>query len=139
MLRKRANLIAALVLLYAALGFGYPGIMYLLFPVRMGASWEFAPTSAFAVSNIRLGFGAFHLGVAVMALLTLFTRQYAFGLLTVVIFAALAVGTRAFGLVVDGLHPRSLLVIAGEAVSLTIFLTGFLIHRRFGPPAGAVR
>lgn len=135
--RKRANLLAAAVLVYAALGFGYPGVMYLLFPVKMGASWDFAPTSAFAVSNIRLGFGAFHLGVSVMALIALFAKQYKFGLITIVVFAALAVATRAFGLVVDGMHPRSLLVISGEGVSLTIFLIGLILYTRFSARAGA--
>jgi hypothetical protein len=139
LLRRRADLIAALVLVYAALGFGYPGIMYLLFPVKMGASWDFAPTSAFAVSNIRLGFGAFHLGVAVMALLALAAKQFRFGLLTVAVFAVLAVATRAFGLAVDGIHPRSLLVLSGEAVSTTIFLIGLFIHTRFGETRGVVK
>jgi hypothetical protein len=103
----------------------------------MGATWDFAPTSAFAVSNIRLGFGAFHLGVSAMALIAVFTKQYKYGLITITVFAALAVGTRAFGLVVDGLHPRSLLVISGEGVSLAIFLIGLIIHTRFRPREGA--
>lgn len=136
-LRKRANLIASLVLIYAALGFGYPGAMYLLFPVKMGATWDFAPSSAFAVSNIRLGFGAFHLGVSVMALIAVFTKQYKYGLITIVVFATLAVGTRAFGLVVDGMHPRSLLVMSGEGVSLTIFLIGLILYTRHAPREGA--
>lgn len=139
LLRRRADLIAALVLIYAALGFGYPGVMYLLFPVKMGASWDFAPTSAFAVSNIRLGFGAFHLGVAVMALLALSMRQYRFGLLTIVVFAGLAIATRTFGLVVDGMHPRSLLVLSGEAVSTTIFVIGLILHTRFGGTRAGVK
>ena len=129
-MHKALPWIARAALLFAVLDFGYIGINAILNPASMAANSTLAAAEAAGLTNIRGGFGAFHLAVSIVALFCLATARVGIGLAVVCTFTATAVCVRALGLMIDGSHPRTLLLIQLESLGLLIFVVGFCAHWR---------
>jgi hypothetical protein len=122
------SLLSRASLWLARLALGVSGAVLLLIahkfisdPVGAAAASHTRLESAIAVTNMRASFGAFPLGVAIVALASLTSRRfYLSGLLSVsaVLFSALAV--RTYGVVADGTLRESRTVLIAEASLLLL-------------------
>jgi hypothetical protein len=121
--------IGRIALLVAVLAFGRVGWLYILHPVEASARFAMTLSSVAAVTNIRVGFGAFHLGMAAIALACLTsTRRLIVGLAAVAIMTAIVVAVRLLGVALDGPDPRTLAVLHIESIVLIVFVIALVIE-----------
>lgn len=117
--------IARLALGFAVLDFGIIGSLYVIDPAAEAAASTIVAIEAAGTTNLRVGFGAFHLAIAVIAAFCLGAPdRYWPGLGIVVTVTTIAVAVRLIGVTIDGVHPRTTLLLRFEALGLAIFLAG---------------
>jgi hypothetical protein len=123
--------IARFALWFAVVDFGAVGALYMLDPAGEAAASGIFAQEAAGLSNLRVGFGAFHLAVAVIALYCALAAERLWaGLCIVATVTAIAVLTRIAGLIIDGAHPRTWLLLQFESLGLLVFLLGLLAEWR---------
>ena len=131
MLAKALPWIARASLLFAAIDFGTVGTLYFLSPIGEAANSTITAAEAAGVTNIRVGFGVFHLGLGLIAIFCLLKPQrIILGLALVCAMPTTAILVRLFGLMVDGWHERTVLLLQLECLGLVIFATGLWAERR---------
>jgi hypothetical protein len=117
--------IARAALVFAALDFGAIGLLYAVDPAREAAASTIVAIEAAGATNLRVGFGAFHLAIGVIASFCAINRdRYWPGLGIVVTVTTVAVSMRLIGVTVDGPHPRTMLLLQFETLGLAIFSAG---------------
>lgn len=122
LLRRLASPIGILACLFAAFAFSVPGLQYLLNPVETATkSFGYTPDTPFAITNIRVAFGAFHLVPVMIALGAIVARRVLVGVTVAWVFCALAVSTRIYGYVIDGPSEKFRVAMMGEGTALLIF------------------
>jgi len=125
------------VLLGATVIFSLIAEKYLADPVATAATFKISLGSAAAVTNMRVGFGAFPLGFALVTLGCLVSgRRHLMGLWFVMTVIGAATAARLLGLVVDGPAQESLKVLRPELLLLTLSSVGLVLesYRRRQPP-----
>jgi uncharacterized membrane protein YhaH (DUF805 family) len=84
--------------------------------------------SAVAITNMRASFGAFPLGLALIAFASLTSRRlHLAGLSMVATVLACALSVRTYGILTDGTLAESRTVLLAEAVLLTLCLCAIVI------------
>jgi DoxX-like family/Domain of unknown function (DUF4345) len=130
------------VLLAATVIFSLIAEKYLTNPVAAAAMVKISLGSAAAVTNMRVGFGAFPLGSALITLACLLSaRRRLLGLWFVIIIIGVAAAARLLGILVDGPAQESLQVLRPELVLFTLSAVGVLLesHRPTESLAGLAR
>src|SRR2546427_5358176 len=124
------------VLFAATVIFSLIAVKYLADPVGTAAAFKISLGSAAAVTNMRVGFGAFPLGFAFITLGCLVSaRRHLTGLWFVMTVISTATAARVLGILVDGPAHESLRVLRPEVVPLTLSSVGFVLEslrRRHG-------
>jgi len=106
------------------------GSKYMSTPLEVAAQSNMALGSPAAVTDMR-AFGAIFLGVAIAALLSLFsTRRLLAGLTLAAIVVGCATAARVLGILVDGVAPESVFKLVPEVVLLSLLVLGIAIERR---------
>jgi hypothetical protein len=117
--------IALAALVFAALDFSTVGFLYIVDPAGEAAASTITAAEAAGLTNLRVGFGAFHLAIGVIAAYCAIRRDRIWvGLRIVVTVTLIAVAVRLLGLAVDGVHDRTLLLLQFESLGLAIFVLG---------------
>ncbi len=125
-----AALLTRLALILAVPGFGWIGVRFMAFPHDMAANMGMQLVTDAAVSTIRSGFGGFHIGVALLAVLFALRQKTVLpGLMIAATMAGSAVIARTIGLYTDGPAPETLMVFRGEAAMLTILVAALIGER----------
>lgn len=119
--------IARVALGFAVLDFGAVGILYLIDPAAEAAASTIVAIEAAGYTNLRVGFGAFHLAIGVIAAFCVTARDRLWpGLGIAVTVTTIAVAVRLIGITIDGEHPRTWLLLKFEMLGLVIFALGLL-------------
>ena len=119
------------VLLAATIIFSLIAVKYLTNPVATAAAFKISLGSPAAVTNMRVGFGAFPLGFALITLGCLVSaRRHLAGLWFVMTIIGAATAGRILGIVVDGPAHESLAVLRPEMVLLTLSSVGLGLEVR---------
>ena len=114
-----------LILGAATLIFMLIGVKYLTDPVRAAASFKISLGSAAAITSMRVGFGAFPLGFAiVLASCLVSTSRVLPGLYFVATILGAATAARVLGIVVDGAAPESVFLLRPELALLALAILG---------------
>ena len=114
-----------LILGAATLIFTLIGMKYIADPVRAAASFKISLGSAAAITSMRVGFGAFPLGFAVIVASCLVsTSRRLAGLYFVATIIGAATAARVMGIVVDGAAPESVLLLRPEVALLALSVIG---------------
>ncbi len=117
--------IALAALVFAALDFSSVGLLYIVDPAGEAAASTITAAEAAGLTNLRVGFGALHLAIGVIAAYCAIRRERIWaGLRIVVTVTLIAVAVRLLGLAVDGVHDRTLLLLQVETLGLAIFVLG---------------
>ena len=128
------------VLFAAAVIFSLIAVKYLADPVGTAAAFKISLGSTAAVTNMRVGFGAFPLGFALVTLGCLVSaRRHLTGLWFVMTIVGAVTAARLLGIVVDGPAHESLKVLRPEVVLLTLSSVGLVLesYRRKQRPRDA--
>ena len=124
------------VLLAATLIFALIGSRYIADPVGAAATTDISLGSALAISTMRVGFGAFPLGCALVALTcVLSSSRLRTGLFFVAVIFGVALAVRILAIVSDGTLRESLSLLSAEALLLTLSIVGLVVdvgHQRQG-------
>lgn len=108
-------------------------------PVSAAAASHTSLGSPVAVTNMRASFGAFPLGIALVALLSLISRRrHLAGLAVVATILGTVIAVRIFGILTDGTFSESLTVLGAETVLFLLCLLAIaagLASRRNGEQA----
>ena len=129
-LQKMLPWIARGALLFSVVDLGTVGILYIFDPATEAARATITAGEAAGLTNLRVGFGAFHFGIALIAAFCLLKAERVWvGLSIVSAITATAVVVRSYGLIVDGWHPRTVLLLQFESLGLMIFTIGLLAER----------
>jgi hypothetical protein len=119
-----------LVLLAATLIFALIGIRYITDPLGAAAATDISLGSALAVSTMRVGFGAFPLGCALIALACLVSPlRLHIGLSFVATIFGVALAVRVFAILDDGTLQQSLALLSAEAILLTLSIIGLIAEK----------
>jgi len=118
-----------LILGAATLIFTLIGVKYITDPVRAAASFNISLGSAAAVTSMRVGFGAFPVGFAIIVASCLVsTSRLLLGLYFVVTIIGVATAARVLGIVVDGAAPESVFLLRPEVALLGLSVIGVLLE-----------
>lgn len=121
--------ITRLILGAATLLFSLIGMKYLTDPVRATASVKISLGSAAAITSMRVGFGAFPLGFAlILASCLVSTARLLRGLYFLATIIGIATAARVLGIVVDGAAPESVFLLRPEVLLLALSLIGVLLE-----------
>jgi hypothetical protein len=119
------------VLFAATVIFSLIAVKYLADPVGTAAAFKISLGSAAAVTNMRVGFGAFPLGFALITLGCLVSaRRHLTGLWFVMTIVGTVTAGRILGIAVDGPAHESLRVLRPEVVLLTLSCVGLVLEVR---------
>lgn len=122
------------VLLAATLIFAAIGTRYSIDPVGAAAATDISLGSALAVSTMRVGFGAFPLGCALVAFVCLISsHRLQMGLSFVAAIFGVALAVRVLAILDDGTLRQSVSLLSAEAILLTLAIVGLVVdmgHRR---------
>ena len=119
-----------LVLLAATLIFALIGTRSITDPVGAAAASDIALGSALAVSTMRVGFGAFPLGCALVTFACLVSpRRLHTGLSFVATIFGVALVVRVLAILDDGTLSQSLALLSAEAIFLTLSIVGLVVDR----------
>ena len=130
-LQTFAPWINRIVLAAATLIFTMIGMRYIANPVQAAAATGATLNTPLAVTTTRIGFGAFPLGIAVFAFISLLSVQRlvpAVRLVAIVVTSAIVV--RVIGIMADGAVPASSRLFIPEGVILFLAATGLLLQTR---------
>lgn len=119
------------VLLAAGILFTIIGVRYLANPVSAAGAFKITLGTSTAITNVRIGFGAFPLGFALAlfgCLLSNKTLLAGMNLLGILIGVATAV--RIFGVVMDGATPETLKVLRPEIILSCLTIVGIILEYR---------
>lgn len=117
------------VLFLATALFTVIAVRYVGNPIGTTAPFKISLGSVAAVTNMRVGFGAFPLGFAVVTLACLVsTRRHLAGLWFLVTIVAMVTAVRILGIVVDGPAEDSLKVLRPEVVLLLLSSAGLRLE-----------
>ena len=120
------------VLLMATVVLTGISLKYMVDPVRTSAESGISLTTPLALTNIRIGFGAFPLGFALITLACLILPQQRFlGLSLVATLIGVALAVRIYGVLVDGTLARSMFVLRAETILFTLSLIGIFAEQSF--------
>ena len=104
-------------------------------PVRSAAESGITLGPGVGMTNMRVGFGAFPLGIAIIILLCLISRPWLLmGLGLVTTIAGVALTVRVLGMLADHTTTESLKLVGAETVLFTLSVVGLSIElgrRRF--------
>ncbi len=118
-----------LILGAATLLFALIGVKYVTDPVRAAASFKISLGSAAAITSMRVGFGAFPLGFAIIiASCLVSTSRQLSGLYFVATIIGVATAARVLGIVVDGAAPESVFLLRSEVALLALCVIGVLLE-----------
>ena len=118
-----------LILSAATLIFTLIGVKYITDPVRAAASFNISLGSAAAVTSMRVGFGAFPVGFAIIVASCLVsTSRLLLGLYFVVTIIGVATAARVLGIVVDGAAPESVFLLRPEVALLALSVIGVVLE-----------
>ena len=116
------------VLLAATLIFAVIGTRYSIDPVGAAAATGISLGSALAVSTMRVGFGAFPLGCALVAFACLISpRRLPTGLSFVAAIFGVALAVRVLAILDDGTLTQSLSLLSAETILLTLAIVGLVV------------
>jgi hypothetical protein len=119
------------VLLAATVIFTLIGLRYLINPVEAANEFKISLGTATAITNMRVGFGAFPLGFAIIVSSCLIsTRRLLRGLFFVGTIIAVTTAVRIFGAVVDGTTHETLKVLRPEIVMSVLSVVGIILELR---------
>jgi len=132
--------LSRIVLAAATAIFSLIAVKYLANPVGTAAAFKISLGSTAAVTNMRVGFGAFPLGFALVTLGALLTARHVTGLWFVATIVGAVTAGRILGIVLDGPAHESLTVLRPELVLFTLSSLGLVLEgrRRRQRPAGSV-
>ncbi|SRR6266566_1985978 len=123
--------LSRVVLFAATVIFSLIAVRYLANPVTTAAAFKISLGSAAAITNMRVGFGAFPLGFALITLVCLVSpRRHLTGLWFIMTIIGAATAGRLLGIVVDGPARESVMVLRPEVVLLTLSSVGFFLELR---------
>jgi len=118
-----------LILGAATLIFTLIGVKYITDPVRAAASFNISLGSAPAITSMRVGFGAFPVGFAIIVASCLVsTSRLLLGLYFVATIIGVATAARVLGIVVDGAAPESVVLLRPEVALLALSVVGVLLE-----------
>ncbi len=118
-----------LILSAATLIFTLIGVKYITDPVRAAASFKISLGSAAAITSMRVGFGAFPLGFAIIVASCLVsTSRQLRGLYFVATIIGVATAARVLGIMVDGAAPESVLLLRPEVALLALSVIGVVLE-----------
>ena len=130
-----------LVLTAATIVFTGISVQYIADPLHTAAAFKITLGSPAAVTNMRVGFGAFPLGFGVIILSCLVNRRrHLLGLYLLMTIMGCATMARVLGIMLDGPAAESLKVLPPEVLMLTFSLLGIFLElrrrhsRRIGRP-----
>lgn len=119
------------VLFAATVIFTGISVKYIGDPVATAAAFKITLGSPAAVTNMRVGFGAFPLGFAIITLSCLLSaRRHATGLFFVLVIVGAATAARVLGIIVDGPAAESFKVLRPEVAMLVLSGTGLFLETR---------
>jgi hypothetical protein len=119
------------ILMMATFVFTTISVRYIGNPIRTAAAFKITLGSPAAITNMRVGFGAFPLGFAIITFSCLISpRRFLRGLYFVMTIIATATAARVLGIVVDGPAAESLGVLRPELVMLTLSIVGIFLETR---------
>jgi hypothetical protein len=120
-----------LVLAFAAFIFLMIGIKNVADPVKANAIYKIVLASPEAITNSRVGLGAFPMGFAVILLACAFaSRRHLSGLLMLAVLDGVVIVVRMYGLIKDGAAPWTLTVLRPEAAILLVTLLAIFLETR---------
>ncbi len=97
--------------------------------MRAATSVKISLGSAAAITSMRVGFGAFPLGFAIIVASCLVsTSRLLLGLFFVATIFGAATGARLLGIVVDGAAPESVFLLRPEVALLALSVIGVLLE-----------
>jgi hypothetical protein len=124
-LARFAPLLGRIPLVMMAVIFTLISIRFLSDPVHVAAATGIAFTRPIGITVGRIGFGAFPLGLAIVTVMCLVSRQRLLsGLVFVSTMLVVALGVRIFGIAVDHTLAESLRVTISEVVLLSLAIVG---------------
>src|SRR4249920_3917593 len=119
------------VLLAATVIFMLIGLRYLINPVTAASEFKILLGSATAITNMRVGFGAFPLGFAIIVFSCLIsTRRLLRGLFFVGTIIVVATVVRIYGAVMDGTTPETHKVLRPEIALSILSVVGIVLELR---------
>ena len=119
------------VLLAATVIFTLISLRYLINPVAAANEFKISLGTSTAITNIRVGFGAFPLGFAIIVFSCLIsTRRLLSGLFFVGTIIAVVTVVRIYGAVVDGTTTATLKVLRPEIAMSILSVVGIILEMR---------
>ena len=119
-----------IILVLAVMSFGNIGLIYLIEPALIG-HLGVELTEPAGLTSVRVGIGAFHLSVALVALYCVASRERVLGGLAIAAtITGAVVATRLGGLVATGFNEQVVGLMTPEALSLLIYAGGALLELR---------
>lgn len=121
--------LSRLVLAAATFVFVAISVKYIGDPVGAAAAFKISLGSPAAITNMRVGFGAFPLGFAIITFSSLIsTARHLRGLFFLMTIIGAATAARILGIVVDGPAAESLYVLRPELAMLTLSIVAILLE-----------
>jgi hypothetical protein len=107
------------------------GISYLINPVNKSSAFQITLGSAAAITNMRVGFGAFPLSFALIVFACLLSSdRILIGLSFLATVVGVTTGARLLGAAVDGAAPETLMVLKPEILLTLLSLIAIVGERR---------
>jgi hypothetical protein len=123
--------LSRLILAFATFLFTMIGIRNLFNPVKANVIYKITLGSPEAITNTRVGFGAFPLGFAIILFVCLIsTRRHLSGLLMLAALDGMATIARIYGLIADGTSTWTLHVLRPEIAILIFSLLAIFLEIR---------
>ena len=125
--------LSRLFLIVTAIAFGRVAWLYLTNPAAAAAASDFTAGSAAAITSLRVGFGGFHLGCAVIALAGAVWPKWLIPCLAfVATMMGAVVSARILGIIVDGPAARSFFVLRVEGTVFVLVIIALILERLMG-------
>jgi hypothetical protein len=123
--------LSRLVLAFATFIFTMIAIRNIFNPVSSNIIYKITLGSPEAITNTRVGFGAFPLGFAIILFACLIaTRRHLAGLLMLAVLDGVVTIVRLYGLIVDGTAAWTLTVLRPEIAILVFSLGAIFLEMR---------
>ena len=130
-----SRIVGTLGLVFAIYIFARVGFVYIIDPVPPASMWGFDAQGPAAVTNLRAGFGGFHLGTAILLLVALISGKLLAGLFVSVVMSSTVISSRLVGVVIDGPDPMTFSIMGREAFALGIFAVALLFVYFYPAPS----
>jgi len=120
-----------IVLTAATVIFTLISLRYLIDPVGVANEFKISLGTATAITNLRVAFGAFPLGFAIIVFsCVISTKRLLRGLFFFGTIIGVVTAVRIYGVLTDGATPESLKVLRPEIVMLMLSIVGILLEMR---------